>query len=100
MSKHERKVSAPTDQMAVGGVWGELVSTASSLIYRESTGKFFYIYVSRDETSAGNHERFRSRSGRQDGAPCLPSAPVTRQLAPFANELEVTNSEEGSSVPR
>lgn len=29
--------------MAVGGVWGELVSVISSLIYRESAGEFSYV---------------------------------------------------------
>ena len=41
MPEHSHKVSAPTDPMAVGGVRGELVSAVRSLVYRETTGKFF-----------------------------------------------------------
>jgi len=35
-----REVSAPTAWVAVGEVWGELVSRVRSLFSRENTGKF------------------------------------------------------------
>ena len=64
--------------MAVGGVWGELVSEANSLIYRESTGKFSKIRL------LGWNQRWLSRA-----------FPQPRRAIPGSQEQGICFGEQG-----